>query len=267
MSTETSTSDPRVLLQLGPIARLTLNRPAAANALDGQMAEEFESALAQITAHPEVRAVVVTGAGSHFCAGGDFAFIEENTRLSREVVEARMLRFYGAFLGLLNLPVPTCAAVSGSAIGAGLCLALACDLRIGARTARLGARFLHVGLHPGMGATLLVPHVAGAAAAAELLYGGAVLQAERAAALGLLNQVVPASDLESAVDRALSPILSAAPLALGQTVETLRAPLRERMPAVLSREAACQAIDFGTEDVRRAVAAFRSGGRPEFVGR
>lgn len=267
MTETTGNAEPRVVLELGPITRLTLNRPAVANALDGLMADEFEAALQRIAAQQEVRAVVLAGAGSHFCAGGDFAFIEENTRLSREVVEARMLRFYRTFLGLLDLGVPTCAAISGSAVGAGLCLALACDLRIGASTARLGARFVHVGLHPGMGATLLLPHVVGPAVAADLLFGGVVLGAERAAAVGLLHRVVAVTDLESAVERCLAPVLQAAPLALRQTVETLRAPLRERLPAALAREAACQAADFGSEDVRRAIAAFRSGVRPEFVGR
>lgn len=262
-----SRAEPHVLLELGPVARLTLNRAAHANAMDWEMGVQFEQALARIRASTEVRVVLVAGAGKHFCAGGDFAFIEENTRLPREQVETRMSSFYRMFLGVLELPVPTCAVVKGSAIGAGLCLALACDLRLAAATARLGTNFVHIGLHPGMGATLLLPHVAGASVAAELLLTGAVLDAERAAALGVVTRVVADEALDGEADRVAQSIARAAPVALRQTVETLRASLRALLDASLAREAACQAIDFGTEDVKRAIAAFAARQTPEFIGR
>jgi len=262
-----SRAEPHVVLDLGPITRLTLNRPAHANAMDWEMGVQFEQALARIRASTEVRVVLLAGAGKHFCAGGDFSFIEENTRLPPEQVEARMLTFYRMFLGVLALPVPTCAVVKGSAIGAGLCLALACDLRLAAATARLGTNFVHIGLHPGMGATALLPHVAGASVAAELLLTGAVLDAERAVLLGLVSRVVPDGALDAEAERMAQSIAAAAPIAVRQTVETLRAPLRGPLDAALEREAACQTLDFGTEDVKRAIAAFAARERPEFIGR
>ena len=164
------------------ITRLTLNRPRQANALDVETGFELESAVAELGKHAGLRAVVITGAGAHFSAGGDFAFIEENTRLPRERVRERMLRFYQMYLSVLELPVPTIAMVRGGAIGAGLGLALACDIRIGARSARLGANFARVGLHPGMGTTLLLPHVVGAPRAAQLLATAEIVGAERALA-------------------------------------------------------------------------------------
>lgn len=260
-------AEPRVVLELGTITRLTLNRAQQANAMDWEMGVELQTALSQIRSSAEVRVVLLAGAGKHFCAGGDFSFIEENTRLPREEVQVRMSTFYRMFLGVLDLPVPTCAIVRGSAIGAGLCLALACDLRLAAASARVGTNFVHIGLHPGMGATALLPHVAGASVAAEMLLTGAVFDAERAYAAGLVTRVIPDAELDGEVARVAESLARAAPIAARQTIETLRAPLRQRLDEQLAREAACQAIDFGTEDVRRAISAFQRREQPDFVGR
>jgi enoyl-CoA hydratase/carnithine racemase len=267
MSASEDPTEPRVLLELGKVTRLTLNRPTRANALDVQTGLELEAALARVRAHAEVRVVVLAGAGQHFSAGGDFRFIEENTRLPRHEVKARMLRFYAMYLAVLDLPVPTLAVVRGSAIGAGLCLALACDMRIGTRSARLGANFLRVGLHPGMGATLLLPHVVGPARAAQLLMTAEIVTAEAALASGLLGQLVDEAELPAAVDRIATDVARGAPIATRRTVETLRAPLRAALPAALEREAECQADDFASEDIRTAIAAFRRGESPVFAGR
>jgi enoyl-CoA hydratase/carnithine racemase len=259
--------EPPVLLELGELTRLTLNRPRQANALDVPMGEAFEAAIAAVQAHPGVRAVLLCGAGSHFSGGGDFAFIEETSRLPREQVRARMLRFYQMYLRVLDLPVPTIAVVQGSAIGAGLCLALACDVRIGALSARLGVNFLRVGLHPGMGATALLPHVVGAPRAARLIFSSELVDGERAAAQGLLTEVVPDAELTNAAQKLASQIARAAPLAAREAVDSLRAPLRAALPAALAREAECQSHDFGSEDVRLAIEAFRRKQPPVFVGR
>lgn len=257
----------RVLIEWGAITRLTLNRPAQANALDVDMGVELEAALALASEQPGVRVIVLAGAGKHFSGGGDFAFIEETSRLPREQVRERMLRFYRMYLSVLDAPVPTIALVQGSAIGAGLCLALACDLRVGGRSSRLGANFLRVGLHPGMGATALLPHVVGAARATRLLATAEVVHAEAALALGLLGEVVADDELDAAGQRTAEQIAKGAPLATRELVETLRAPLRAALPAALAREAECQANDFGTDDLRTAIAAFQRGEAPQFAGR
>lgn len=267
MSTMGTDGRPRVRIELGRITRVVLNRPAQANALDEAMGEELQAALERASSEPEVRVIVLSGEGKHFSAGGDFAFIEENTRLPREQVRDRMLRFYRLYLSVLDVAVPTVALVHGSAIGAGLCLALACDVRVGTRSARLGANFLRVGLHPGMGATLLLPHVAGAARAARLLSTAEVVSGEAAAALGLLGDVVDDGELERAGERVAEQIAKGAPLAARELVATLRAPLKQRLPEALAREAECQANDFATEDIRTAITAFRRGEAPVFSGR
>jgi enoyl-CoA hydratase len=178
-----------------------------------------------------------------------------------------MLRFYQLYLSILDVPVPTLALVHGSAIGAGLCLALACDVRVGTRSARLGANFLRVGLHPGMGATLLLPHVAGPARAARLLSTAEVVNGDTALAFGLLGEIVDDDELQRAGERVAALIAKGAPLAARELVETLRAPLKQRLPGALAREAECQADDFATEDIRTAIAAFRRGEAPVFSGR
>jgi enoyl-CoA hydratase/carnithine racemase len=267
MSSMGTDGRPRVRVELGRITRVSLNRPAQANALDEAMGEELKAALELASREPEARVVVLSGEGKHFSAGGDFAFIEENTRLPRDQVRERMLRFYRMYLSVLDVPLPTVALVHGSAIGAGLCLALACDLRVGTRSARLGANFLRVGLHPGMGATLLLPHVAGPARAARLLSTAEVVSGEAAVALGLLGEAVDDDELERAGRRVAEQIAEGAPLAARELVATLRGPLRQRLPETLAREAECQADDFATEDLRTAVAAFRRGEAPVFSGR
>lgn len=267
MSAKETDGRPRVRVELGTITRVSLNRPAQANALDEETGVELEAALKLASREPGVRVVLLSGEGKHFSAGGDFAFIEENTRLPREQVRQRMLRFYQLYLSVLDVPVPTVALVHGSAIGAGLCLALACDLRVGTRSARLGANFLRVGLHPGMGATLLLPHVAGPARAARLLSTAEVVSGETALAWGLLGEIVDDDALPEAGERVAALIVKGAPLAARELVATLRAPLRQRLPEALAREAECQADDFATEDIRAAVAAFRRGEAPVFSGR
>jgi enoyl-CoA hydratase len=244
-----------------------LNRPAQANALDWEMGQALESAVSRIKQREDVRVVMLRGSGQHFCSGGDFAFIEENTRLDAEQVRARMLRFYQMYLSIVDVPVPTLAVLHGSAIGAGLCLALACDLRLGTASARLSVNFVRLGLHPGMGATALLPHLLGSARARQLLLTGEVLNGEQAAALGLLTQVVSPEDLAASADHVAKTLASAAPLAVRDTTETLRAPLRSLLAAALPREAACQAANFGTEDVKRAIEAFRQKQQPTFIGR
>jgi enoyl-CoA hydratase/carnithine racemase len=258
-----------VTVQLGSITWLTLNRPAQANALDVEMGRQLEAALALASRQPELRVIVLQGAGQHFSAGGDFAFIEETTRLPRDQVCERMLQFYRSYLSVIEAPVPTIALIHGSAIGAGLCLALACDLRVGTRSARLGANFLRVGLHPGMGATVLLPRVVGAARAARLFATAEIVDGNQAHQLGLLGEVVGDDDgeLQTAGRRVAEQIARGAPLASRELVETSRAPLRAALPAALLREAECQANDFGTEDVRTAIAAFRRGESPTFAGR
>jgi enoyl-CoA hydratase len=260
-------SEPLIVTEIGMVTRIRLNRPDKQNAMSAEMGVEFTRAIERVNAHSEPRVVLLEGAGRAFCAGGDFSLIEGNSKKSsRENLEG-MPKFYWSFLSVLRLRVPSIAVLHGATVGAGLCLALACDVRLAATEAKLGANFVKVGLHPGMGGTLLLPRLVGPAKAAELLLSGKLVDGREAERMGLVNRAVPRDELESVALELANSIASAAPIAVMQTKATLVRPLLDALDAQLSREAECQAVDFASDDLREAVEAFRSGRAPVFTGR
>ena len=258
---------PPLRLELGPVSRIVLDRPEKHNAMSVEMGGLLRDAVSAINGSDSVRVVLVQGEGRAFCAGGDFDIIEASSRQPPEDNRRRMLEFYGSFLSVLRVRVPVVAQIHGAAVGAGLALALACDVRVAAAQAKLGANFVRVGLHPGMGCSLLLPHIVGAAKAAELIYTGQLIDGAEAARIGLVNKAVPAEALEAETSAVVEQLLKAAPIAVMQAKATLMASLWSRVDDALNREANAQAIDFGTEDLREAVAAFRAGRPPVFNGR
>src|SRR5262249_10307005 len=155
-----------------------LDDPEARNAMGEEMAAQFLRAAGELKNDRSVRVVVLTGRGRAFSGGGNLDMLETKTRIAKEENQRLMREVYRSFISILEIDVPVIAAVNGHAIGAGLCLALACDLRIASADAKLGLNFVHLGLHPGMGATYFVPRLVGDARAAELLYSGATISAE-----------------------------------------------------------------------------------------
>ncbi|MBK7586688.1 MAG: enoyl-CoA hydratase/isomerase family protein [Myxococcales bacterium] len=259
-------SSPPVRVEVGPIARIVLDRPDKQNAMTVEMGRLMTAAVSTLNASNAPRVVLLEGEGRAFCAGGDFSLIEENSKKSPEDNRRDMLAFYSSFLAIARLRVPSIAVLHGAAVGAGLCLAMAADLRFAAREAKLGANFVRVGLHPGMGCTLLLPRLVGAAKAAELILTGKLISGEEALRIGLVNLAVPREQLRGAVTEAAHQIESAAPIAVAQAKETLAASLLSELDAALEREAACQALDFTTRDLKEAVAAFSEGRAPLFQG-
>src|SRR4051812_18175355 len=194
------------------VALLTLDNPDQRNAMSDAMTASWVAAVDELAVDRSVRAVVVTGEGSAFCSGGNTSWIASEPDASVDHLRTRMIAFYRAWLAIRRLEVPTIAAVNGPAIGAGLCLALACDIRYAAAGAKLGVPFVKLGMHPGMAATYLLPNVVGAAHARELLLTGRVVDADEALRLGLVSRVLePASFLEEALAIA-SGIAATAPI-------------------------------------------------------
>ena len=171
----------------------TLDNPELRNAMSQEMTASWVAAMDELTSDRSVRVVVVTGEGSAFCSGGDTAWIAGEPDATVDELRQRMVPFYRSWLSIRRLEVPTIAAVNGPAIGAGLCLALACDLRYAAAGATLGVPFTRLGMHPGMGATHLLPEVVGDAAAKDLLLTGRAVGADEALRLGLVSRVLDAS--------------------------------------------------------------------------
>jgi enoyl-CoA hydratase len=251
----------------GGIAVLTLDQPARRNPMTLRMGEEIAEAARALERQDAARVLVVTGAGDAFCAGGDLALIEDNMR--RPVGESRgvMLEFYDRYLALMRLSIPTIAAVNGHAIGGGLALALACDVRYAAEDARMGVNFARLGLHPGLASTLTLPRLVGPARALELFYTGRLLTGREAEAIGLVNRAVPRAELLPAALALAREIAANAPVVLRLLKRGVQQGMQGALAGALEYEALCQALTYATADLQEGLAASRERRAPRFTGR
>lgn len=246
------------------VATLTFNDEKNLNAMSEQMAADFLSAVHTLRAVEKLRVVLLTGKGKAFSAGGHLEMLDKKRALPGEVNRKLMHAFYNSFLSLLDLRVPLVAVINGAAIGAGLCVACACDIRIASTNAKLGFTFLKLGLHPGMGATYLVPRIVGRSVATELLLTGRVVDAHEAFRLGLVSTVVEPDRLSSATDGIVQELLSCGPESSAQLLETMRGDLIE-LRIALEREALCQSINYSSAEFAEGVAALREKRTPLFA--
>lgn len=254
------------------IVTLTFNDEARRNAMTRQMGEAFRDRVAGLAGDPDVRAVVITGSGSAFSAGGDMEMIETLARQAqqgdaRASVQAFMRSFYALFLSIRSLPVPTLAAINGHAIGAGLCVALACDIRYIAREAKVGLNFTKLGLHPGMGASWTLPRLIGPSLAAELLYTSRVIRGDEAAAMGLASRCLPTAEVLPATLAVAREIARCSPVAIRSLKKGLSHSPEADLDAQLDFESSEQAICFETEDMLEGLAAAQERREPRFAGR
>ena len=248
------------------VALVTLDNPEQRNAMSGPMTESWVAAMDELAGDPGVRVVVVTGEGSAFCSGGDTSWLASEPDAPVDELRTRMIAFYRAWLSVRRLEVPTIAAINGAAIGAGLCLALACDLRYAARGARMGVPFTRLGLHPGMAGTYLLPDVVGEAAARDLLLTGRLVDADEALGLGLVSRVgEPDGFLDEVLETAAG-IARNAPIATRLTTLALR-DRHADIESALQWEALAQPITMATADLQEGIAAVRDKRAPRFSGR
>ena len=245
---------------------LTLNVPERRNAMTESLTAAWGAAMDQLRDDDDARVVLVTGAGSAFCAGGDLGWLGVGSELSVDQLRSRMLPFYRTWLSIRDLEVPTIAAVNGPAVGAGLALALACDLRYASPAATLSAPFPALGMHAGMATTWLLADVAGAAVARELLLTGRVVTGTEAVALGLVNRVFPAEELHAGCLDVARSIAAQAPIATRLMTVALREGHRSLGDA-LRWEALAQPVTMATEDLAEGLAAARERRPPRFTGR
>jgi 2-(1,2-epoxy-1,2-dihydrophenyl)acetyl-CoA isomerase len=253
-------TDAPVLTQIeGAVMRITLNRPTVLNAMDGECYRLFGLAL-QRAMRPDVRAVVVTGAGRAFCAGHDLSTMEDDDPASD-------LRWTDATVrGLAALEKPVIAAINGVAVGGGLSIALACDFRLCAATARLIAGFADAGLVPDFGASWLIARSIGADRAFRWIAEGGALTAPEALALGLVTSVIEPGDLLPEAE-ALAARMSQRPTrALGLAKTLLHAAPASSLADALEREAQAQTLAAATHDYQEALLAFREKRKPSFKG-
>ena len=254
-----------ILERAGAIATLTLNRPEARNALDAVMRQELAAALAELERDPAGRVLVLTGAGGHFCAGGDVKSMRERRYTAAEG-RARVEVLNRLILRLVDFPRPTIASVDGFAVGAGCNLALACDLIVASDRAKFGQVFARIGLVPDGGGTWLLSRLVGLARAKELIFTADIVEAGEAARLGLVNRVVPAAALAEETRRLAERIAAGPPLALRLAKRLVNRAAASDLPDALDAEAAAQAITVTSEDHQEGLQAFFEKRAPRFRG-
>jgi 2-(1,2-epoxy-1,2-dihydrophenyl)acetyl-CoA isomerase len=249
------------------IAILTLNRPENLNALSDGIRVGLMDALTRLGADNAIGCIVLTGAGRGFCAGGDVKTM--GTR-SGKVFEERAtgILFSGQVPALMHrTPKPVIGMINGVAVGAGLGMATACDIRIAGRSARFGAGFIKIGLSGDWGTTWSLTQLVGTAKARELMFTGDMIDAEEALRIGLVNKVVDDAEL-LATTMAMAERIAAMPhLALGYTKKNLDVAITGDLAASLDAEAFNQARCSQMEDHHEALRAFREKRKPVFTGR
>lgn len=252
----------------GGVVTLVMNRPDRMNALNNELGVAMEEALNRIAADTDVRVVVITGAGRAFCAGGDLALLGKGreTGATKEL-EPLLRAGMQMVLKMRTMPQPVIAAVNGAAAGAGMNVALAADIRIASEEATFGQNFAKVGLFPDFGGTYLLPQLVGPAKAAELFYTGDMIDSKSALALGIVNHVVPAAQLESEVKKLAQKIAEGPYLAIRAVKKELFARGEKDLVRALENEVHEQLRCYLSEDCREGIRAFFERRAPKFQGK
>jgi enoyl-CoA hydratase len=246
------------------ICTLCLDRPQAFNSMDERLAEDFQKALEEIEKNPKIKVLIVTGAGKAFCAGADLKMLSNWIQANPPREEQEIFDFYQCFLGITRLKIPTIAALNGLAIGAGGCLALACDMRIAAQEAKLGFTFIKLGINPGMGSEYFLSQLVGPSRALELLMTGDILTAEEALQVGLVNKVVPLKKLKEYVTKFAGGIAAMPASPIRVIKESIYSAMGSTLTDVLRKEASHQAGFFQTNYPREGIRAVQEKRAPRF---
>ena len=259
-----------ILLEMrGAVCVITLNRPESLNALTMTVGREFKSAIAEARDRG-ARAIVITGAGRAFCAGGDLREMQkiatQNGRV--EAFFDEPLRELNDCIMLIRLtPLPFIAAVHGAASGGGCNFALACDLVVAGESARFNQAFVKIGLSPDCGGTFILPRLVGWRRATQLMMTGEVISAPEALAMGMINAVVPDEQLIARAMAMAEGLAQAPTAAIGRVKELLEASAKNDYGEQLELERRAQIESGLTKDFKEGVAAFIEKRPPKFIGR
>jgi enoyl-CoA hydratase len=253
-----------LLERLDRVALVTINRPDKRNALNIKTREEGAALLDELRNDDSVGVVVITGAGDKaFIAGADIAeFAGRTAMMQRDVMTSRSL-----FTAIDTFPKPVIAMVNGYCLGGGCELALACDIRIASETASFGQPEINLGIIPGGGGTQRLTRLVGEGKAMEMILTGEIIDARTAFAIGLVNHVVPADQLQSTTMEIANRITEKSPLALRLAKEAVKLASRSNLDEGLRREVDLFALCFSTEDKDEGVKAFLEKRKPAFKGR
>jgi 2-(1,2-epoxy-1,2-dihydrophenyl)acetyl-CoA isomerase len=247
------------------IARIRLNRPDERNALNLPIRDELRNVISEIKRDDEVKAVILTGAGKSFCAGGDIRTMggQEGVVAGRD----RVLKICNIFYELAYLEKPVIAGVHGAATGAGLSLVLSCDIVIATKAARFAAPFTKIGLVPDTGTTYFLPRVVGLTKAREMILTGELIDAEEAYRIGLISRIVAADRLESELVTLASKLAAGAVKGIGIAKMNLLMGLDIDLRCINLLESFGNALLFRSDDHREGMDAFLNRREPHFQGR
>jgi len=264
-------SDDAVLLDVDEgVATLTLNRPDQRNAMSLEVSSGIIEAIDELEGNPDVRALVVTGSGGSFCAGGDVNAMVQ--RMAGEVPLHEAVRHIQqetsrAVRRVREFHLPTVAKVDGVAVGAGANLAIACDCQVASSDAKISFGFRQVGLAVDSGTSYLLPRLVGESKAKELVFTGELVDAEEAVDLGIFNHVYDAEAFEERAEEFVASIAEEPTVALQTSKQALNQGLEVSFKQALDNEASAQAAVFESDDHREGAEAFMEGRDPEFEGR
>ncbi len=258
------TTSPILTERRGHVALITLNRPDAMNACNQALLASLREALDTLRFDPEVRVILVTGAGEKaFCAGAD---LKERAGMTPMEVKRFIVTIRDTFSLLEAMGKPVIAAINGVALGGGTELALACDIRIAAETAVLGLTETGLGIIPGAGGTQRLPRLVGKGKAKELIFTARRLCAAEAHAIGMLEQVVPPGDLLETALQMAERIAENGPLAVEQAKYAINAGMETDLATGLVLESRCYDVIIPTQDRLEGLAAFREKRKPQYRG-
>ncbi|MGO9853474.1 MAG: enoyl-CoA hydratase/isomerase family protein [Acidimicrobiales bacterium] len=249
------------------VVTVTMNRPERKNAANGVMLNELKDVFAEVEDRPDDRVMVLTGGGGAFCSGADLSDPDGPATDPTRAGLVRMRRLGDVALALHRCTKPSIAKVDGVAVGAGLSLALGCDLCVCSDRARLSMIFAKRGLSLDNGASWLLPRLVGLARAKEIALFGGMWSGEEAAAIGLVNRALPVGEVDAFVDAWAQELAAGPPLALSMTKTLLHASSMGSMEQAVEDEARCQSLNFSTQDTVEALAAFKEKRDPVYVGR
>lgn len=251
----------------GAVLTLRLNRPERLNALNVELGRALVDALRRAASDGSTRVIILTGAGRGFCAGGDLAVLRDaRSRNAGHELEGLLRAGKEIAMAIRTMPQPVIAAVNGPAAGAGMNLALACDLRIASEQATFGETFTRVGLFPDFGGTYFLPKIVGAAKAAELFYTAEMISAAEAERLGIVNRVVPHEKFDDNVKQFTTRLADGPPMAIRAIKHALFGAEREDLERALGAEIQEQMECFLSADCAEGLDAFFAKREPRFRG-
>ena len=262
-------SEPAVLYDAKDhIAEITLNRPDNRNSMTDEVLEGLRAAVATIREDASLRCVIITGRGNSFCAGADFKVGAQRSERGAgyEAANERSFAMYRPFLSILDIEVPTLAAMQGHAVGGGLGLAIVCDMRVANESAKYGANFVRLGLHPGMATTYILPHLVGLPRATELLLTGRLVSGQEAAEIGLANYAVTGDQVLARARELAREVAAAAPIAVRWTKKSIYRAASWDPTREAELEAHAQSRTLETQDSKEGIRALLEKRTPEFRG-